>query len=43
MLWQSPSGRAVNLQFEQMVSMAEQHVMVLHCQITPVDFPVPLK
>lgn len=37
-LWRSPSGHTVNLCFERMVSMADEHVLLLRCQITPVDF-----
>jgi kojibiose phosphorylase len=37
-LWRSPSGHTVNLRFERMISMADQHVLVLRCHVTPVDF-----
>lgn len=37
-LWRSPSGHTVKFHFERMISMADAHVMVLRCQITPVDF-----
>ena len=37
-LWRSPSGHTVNLHFERMVSIADEHVMVLRCQVTAVDF-----
>lgn len=37
-LWRSPSGYTINLHFERMISMADEHLMVLCCQITPVDF-----
>lgn len=42
-LWRSPSGHTVNLHFERMISMADQHVLVLRCQITPVDFEGVIK
>ncbi|PIG94972.1 beta-phosphoglucomutase [Gloeocapsopsis sp. IPPAS B-1203] len=37
-LWRSPGGHTVKFHFERMISMADDHVLVLHCQITPVDF-----
>jgi kojibiose phosphorylase len=37
-LWRSPSGHTINFHFERMISMADEHLMVLCCQITPVDF-----
>lgn len=37
-LWRSPTGHTVYLHFERMISMADEHVLVLRCQITPVDF-----
>ncbi len=37
-LWRSPTGHTVNLHFERMVSIADEHVMVLRCQVTSVDF-----
>ena len=37
-LWRSPAGHTVYLHFERMVSMADEHVLVLRCQVTPVDF-----
>ena len=37
-LWRSPNGHTVNLQFERMTSMADEHVLVLRCQVTPKDF-----
>ena len=37
-LWRSPSGHTVHLHFERMLSMADEHVLVLRCQVTPVDF-----
>jgi len=29
-----------NLRFERMISMADQHVLVVRCLVTPVDFEV---
>ncbi len=37
-LWRSPLGHTVHLHFERMISMADEHVLVLRCQVTPVDF-----
>ena len=37
-LWRSRAGHTVYLHFERMVSMADEHVLVLRCQVTPVDF-----
>ncbi len=37
-LWRSPLGNTVHLHFERMLSMADEHVLVLRCQVTPVDF-----
>ncbi len=36
--WRSPAGHTINLHFERMVSMADQHVLVQRLQVTPVDF-----
>lgn len=37
-LWRSPKGHTVYLHFERMASMASKHVLVLRCQVTPMDF-----
>lgn len=37
-LWRSPAGHTINIHFERMVSMADDHLLVLRCQVTPVDF-----
>ncbi len=37
-VWRSPEGYIFNLRFERMVSMAQQHVVALQCQIASVDF-----
>jgi trehalose/maltose hydrolase-like predicted phosphorylase len=37
-LWRSPSGHTVKFHFERMISMADDHALVLYCQITPIDF-----
>jgi beta-phosphoglucomutase len=36
--WRSPKGKTVDLYFERFVSLADEHVLGLRCQITPVDF-----
>jgi len=33
--WVSPSGRAATLIFERFVSLADPHVMLIRCQVTP--------
>ena len=36
--WRSPTGNTVDLRFERFVSLADDEVLGLRCQITPVDF-----
>ncbi|NDJ18646.1 beta-phosphoglucomutase [Myxacorys almedinensis] len=36
--WRSPAGKTIDLHFERFASFADQHVLALRCQITPVDF-----
>jgi beta-phosphoglucomutase len=36
--WRSPRGKTVDLYFERFASLADEHVLVLRCQVTPVDF-----
>jgi beta-phosphoglucomutase len=36
--WCSPTGNTVDLKFERFASLADQQVLGLRCQITPVDF-----
>jgi trehalose/maltose hydrolase-like predicted phosphorylase len=36
--WRSPKGNTVDLKFERFVSLADRQLLVLICQITPVDF-----
>jgi kojibiose phosphorylase len=36
--WRSPTGKTIDLHFERFASLADQHVLALRCQITPVDF-----
>ncbi|MFQ4141978.1 beta-phosphoglucomutase [Chlorogloeopsis sp. ULAP02] len=35
--WRSPSGKTLDIVFERFASIADQHVLGLHCQVTPVD------
>ncbi len=37
-LWRSPNGYTLYLNFERMTSMADRHVMVLRAQVTAIDF-----
>ncbi len=36
--WRSPHGKTVDIRFERFASKADEHVLVLRCQITPVNF-----
>ena len=36
--WRSPTNKTVDLKFERFASLADQQVVALRCQITPVDF-----
>ncbi|MCY7336096.1 MAG: beta-phosphoglucomutase, partial [Chamaesiphon sp.] len=36
--WRSPIGQTLDLRFERFASLADEHVMSLRCQLTPVDF-----
>jgi trehalose/maltose hydrolase-like predicted phosphorylase len=36
--WRSPSGNTVDIHFERFASMADQHVLAIRFQITPIDF-----
>jgi beta-phosphoglucomutase len=36
--WRSPAGHTAHLRFERFASLADPHVLVLRCQVTPVDF-----
>jgi kojibiose phosphorylase len=35
--WVSPSGKGIRLNFERFVSLADEHLLCLHCQVLP-DF-----
>ncbi|NJR59577.1 MAG: beta-phosphoglucomutase [Cyanobacteria bacterium CRU_2_1] len=36
--WRSPSGKTIDLFFEQFASLSNLHLLALRCQLTPVDF-----
>jgi len=36
--WRSPGGKTIDLYFERFASLADEHVLGLRCQITPIDF-----
>ncbi|WP_208345238.1 glycoside hydrolase family 65 protein, partial [Aetokthonos hydrillicola] len=36
--WRSPTGHTLEFHFERFVSLADQHVLAIRCQITSVDF-----
>ncbi|MBD2461377.1 beta-phosphoglucomutase [Oscillatoria sp. FACHB-1407] len=36
--WRSPAGHIIELTFERFVSLADQHVLALRCQITSVNY-----
>jgi kojibiose phosphorylase len=38
MRWRSPTGNTVDLNFERFASLADEQVLGLRCQITPLDF-----
>ncbi len=41
--WRSPSGKTILLNFERFASLADQHVLALRCEITPLDFDGSIK
>ncbi|MBW4509097.1 MAG: beta-phosphoglucomutase [Scytonematopsis contorta HA4267-MV1] len=36
--WRSPNGQTIDIYFERFASFADEHVLAVRCQITPVDF-----
>lgn len=36
--WQSVNNQTLEIQFERFASLADQHVLAIRCQITPLDF-----
>ncbi|MGH2413956.1 MAG: beta-phosphoglucomutase, partial [Microcystaceae cyanobacterium] len=41
--WRSPNGKTIDLSFERFASLANEHVLGLRCQITPLDYDGPIK
>jgi trehalose/maltose hydrolase-like predicted phosphorylase len=40
--WRSPNGLTIDLEFERFASLADEHVLVLRCQLTPLNFTANL-
>ncbi|HEY7493914.1 MAG TPA: glycoside hydrolase family 65 protein [Candidatus Tectomicrobia bacterium] len=40
--WQSSTGQTVDIRYERFISLADKNVMLIRCQITPVDFSGPM-
>jgi kojibiose phosphorylase len=40
--WQNSAGQTVDLHYERFISLADKNVMIVRCQITPVDFSGPV-
>src|SRR4029453_11039450 len=40
--WQSSTGQTVDIHYERFMSLADKNVLVVGCQITPVDFSGPI-
>jgi len=38
-----PSGKTLDLNFERFASLADEHVLSLRCQLTPLDFDGSIK
>ncbi|OCQ92639.1 beta-phosphoglucomutase [Nostoc sp. MBR 210] len=36
--WRSPSDKTIDIHFERFASLADQHILVQRCQVTPLDF-----
>ncbi len=36
--WRSPDGNTVDLKFERFASLADEQVLAMRCEITPIDF-----
>ncbi len=41
--WRSPAGNTADLLFERFASLDSPHLLVLRCQVTPVDFSGPVE
>src|SRR5262249_41179365 len=40
--WQRSAGETVEIRYERFISLADKSVMVVRCQVTPVDFSGPM-
>src|SRR5262245_22004802 len=40
--WRSSTGQTVDIHYERFMSLADKNVLVIRCQITPVDFSGPI-
>ena len=40
--WQSSTGQTVDIRYERFMSLADKNILVVRCQITPVDFSGPI-
>ena len=40
--WRSPAGHTLELHFERFASLADPHLLVVRCRITPLDFDGPI-
>ena len=40
--WRSSTGQTVDIRYERFMSLADKNVLVIRCQITPVDFSGPI-
>jgi beta-phosphoglucomutase len=36
--WRSPGGKTIDIHWERFASKADEHVLAVHCELTPVDF-----
>jgi trehalose/maltose hydrolase-like predicted phosphorylase len=41
--WRSTSGQTIDVHFERLASLADQHVLAIRCQVTPLDQTCDIK
>ncbi|MGJ5674310.1 MAG: beta-phosphoglucomutase [Nostochopsis sp.] len=41
--WRSPNNQTIDIHFERFASLADEHILALRCQITPVDFAAAIE
>ncbi len=41
--WRSPGGHTLDFHFERFASLADKHILAIHCQITSIDFAGDIK